>query len=880
MHERPNDRLSDRRGAVDGRSDSWLMAMSAVALACLPGVGCLEKVTVCASGLVCPVGSVCAAEQDVCIHDGCGNGVLDRGEVCDDGNIVSGDGCTPGCRPELAAGGAHGCTLVGPSTLRCWGLGAQGQLGRSDLVSIGDDEPGLGEGVHLGGEAIQLAAGDRHTCALMEAGKVRCWGAGYDGRLGYGNETTIGDDEHPLRAGDVNVGGAVRDLVAGYDHTCALMSTGNVRCWGSYHHHLGYPVRPEDNSFVGDDEDPASVGDVDIGEPVIQLVAGYDHTCALIETGDVRCWGSCSDGCLGYGNGNDIGDDETPSSAGNLDIGGEVVQLAAGAYHTCALLKTGRVRCWGSGDRGRLGYGNTNAIGDDEVPSSAGDVNLGDGEITQLVAGEHHTCALLEPGLVRCWGGSSSGQLGYGNNADIGDNEHPSSVGYVPLGGMVRRLSAGSHHTCALMETGTVRCWGSGFKGRLGYRSEDDVGDDELASSVGEVAVGGTVREVTAGSSHTCVLLDSGAVRCWGRGRHGQLGYATITTIGDDETPGSRFGVELGGVITQVAAGRAHTCALRRAGAVHCWGDGAAGQLGLGQPIAFEATRGASLVVGGTARQIAAGDDHSCVLLETGDVVCWGRGDSGQLGNGQSANVGDNEHPGAAGTVDLGEAAVQVQAGAQHTCALLESGTMRCWGSNEHGQLGMGAPGVMKVGDDEPPAMVGDIHVGGLVRQIAVGQFHSCALLESGDVRCWGRNDAGQLGLASTETVGDDEEPGQVAVIELGGTAKQVTAGDAHTCALLDGGAVRCWGAGDDGRLGYGASETIGDDEDPARAGEVELGGPALAIAAGGAHTCAMLEDGAIVCWGSGADGRLGHGNLESVGDDEPPATVGPVPGL
>jgi hypothetical protein len=170
---------------------------------------------------------------------------------------------------------------------------------------------------------------------------------------------------------------------------------------------------------------------VDVGDTVTQIVAGEDHTCALLDTGSVRCWGLGASGRLGYGNTNDIGDNETPASAGDVTVGGTAVQIDAGAFHTCVLLDTGAVRCWGLGGTGRLGYGNSTNIGDDETPASAGDVTVG-GAVAQIVTGSQ-TCALLVAGSVRCWGSSSNGMLGYGNNAIIGDNETPASAGDVDI---------------------------------------------------------------------------------------------------------------------------------------------------------------------------------------------------------------------------------------------------------------------------------------------------------------------------------------------------------------------------------------------------------------------------------------------------------------
>ena len=200
---------------------------------------------------------------------------------------------------------------------------------------------------------------------------------------------------------------------------------------------------------------------------------------------------------------------------------------------------------------GRVGYGNVNDIGDNEAPATAGDVNVG-GMVTQITAGQDHTCALLDTGAVRCWGLGASGRLGYGNTNDIGDNETPASAGDVDVGGTVIQIDAGVFHTCALLDTGAVRCWGAGGTGRLGYSNSVTIGDDETPATAGDVDVGGTVAQIVTGS-HTCALLDTGAVRCWGSGTDGKLGYGNTTIIGDNETPASAGGVNIvdpGDVVT------------------------------------------------------------------------------------------------------------------------------------------------------------------------------------------------------------------------------------------------------------------------------------------------------------------------------------------
>jgi alpha-tubulin suppressor-like RCC1 family protein len=295
---------------------------------------------------------------------------------------------------------------------------------------------------------LQVAAGLDHTCVLLAQGTVRCWGSAYFGQLGYGmgdpgicegepcNTYDIGDNEARGAGGDIDVGGAVVQIAAAGYYTCAVLSDGTMRCWGALGHFDG-----AFSDVIGStiDQTPAQGTTVDVGGDVTQVSLGLFHGCVLLSSGSVRCFGLGdfpSTGQLGYANGSDVGDDETPASAGDVDIGGKVMQIAAGWDHTCALLEAGNVRCWGAGDAGQLGYGNTLSIGDNETPASAGDVDVG-GKVIQISAGFKDTCALLEVGTVRCWGEGAdvvgAGWLGYGNTDTIGDNETPASAGDVQV---------------------------------------------------------------------------------------------------------------------------------------------------------------------------------------------------------------------------------------------------------------------------------------------------------------------------------------------------------------------------------------------------------------------------------------------------------------
>lgn len=293
----------------------------------------------------------------------------------------------------------------------------------------------------------------------------------------------------------------------------------------------------------------------------------------------VHGMGSCSSGGCTY---LPVADEACPHGCAGGQCNAVKPAISAGFGHTCVLSSTGRVRCWGYNDRGQLGYGHTQSIGDDESPVGSGDVDVG-GVVTQISAGDHHTCALLHTGTVRCWGEQNGdGRLGYGNSEDIGDDETPKSAGDVNVGGPVKQIAAGGRHTCALLESGKVRCWGRGDLGALGYGNKETIGDDEPPESAGDVDVGGAVVELSTGWTHTCALLQSGSVRCWGNGTSGQLGKSDNLHIGDNESPGSVGVVQVGEDVMSVQCGAGYTCIQRTTGSARCFGDNREGQLGAG----------------------------------------------------------------------------------------------------------------------------------------------------------------------------------------------------------------------------------------------------------------------------------------------------------
>ena len=395
-------------------------------------------------------------------------------------------------------------------------------------------------------------------------------------------------------------------------------------------------------------------------------------------------------------------------------------------------------------------------------------------------------------------------------------------------------------------------------------------------------------RSITAGQAHTCAIVPNGSVKCWGFNVYGQLGQDSTATLGDQAgemaaLPAVNLGA--GRTATAISAGYTHTCALLDNGTVKCWGRNSNGQLGqdstanLGdQPGEMAALPAVNLGAGRTATAVSAGYTHTCALLDNGTVKCWGANDNGQLGQDSTANLGDQPGEMAAlPAVNLGagRTATAVSAGNGYTCALLDNGTVKCWGWNLFGALGQDSTATLGDQAGEMAALPAvNLGAGRTATAISADSFYTCALLDNGTVKCWGYNNKGQLGQDSTANLGDQAgEMAALPAVNLGAgrTATAISAGGSHTCAVLDNGTVKCWGNGASGRLGQDSTATLGD-----QAGEVaalpavNLGAGRTATAVAAAmegHTCAVLDNATVKCWGEGSTGQLGQDSTANLGD-------------
>ncbi|MBL8603385.1 MAG: hypothetical protein JNK72_15780 [Myxococcales bacterium] len=779
---------------ADGRSPNGTV--------CRPSVGtcdtaevCNGTATTCPNDVVSPNGTVCRAVAGVCDQAETCNGL--SGACPTDAPRPTGSSCTP-----PTGGSCNGFTCGCPTgTIDCGGTCTV--TGSACIVGVGAcARPGsfICTTTGAGGGAGSVSVGYRHSCATMTGGQIRCWGTNNYGQLGDGTTT--------LRTSPVTVTGVTTALeyASGWEHGCVRLANTTVQCWGrNTYGQLG-------NGSTATSAVPVTVSGL---SGVTRISAGQNHSCAVLSNGTIRCWGYNGYGQLGD---NTTTTRNTPTTASFVP---NFVDVAAGGNHTCALRADRTVWCWGYNGYGQVGDGSTTNWSR-PVPV----VNLTD--VTEITAGDNHSCARRSDGTVWCWGYNGYGQLG---NSSTGTSYVP-----VQVTGLTTAVSvtAGDIHTCARLADGTARCWG--------YNGTGGLGDGTTTTRTSPVVVTGVtgVRSISAFYRHTCAVIGDTSVRCWGENSGYELGNGNnvdqrnavvVTNLAPSTfcsgTPGnpsteSCNGIDddCDGVVDNVDPSQCSTCAQ----------PGGSCTVGVGA-----CARSGTYICGRSgAQSVTNGYQHSCAVLTDRTVRCWGYNAYGQLGNGNTAT--QLNPVSVTGLTNV----AQISAGYYFTCARLAGGTVRCWGYNGNGELG----------DGSYTQRLAPAAVSGLVDavQISSGDSHSCAVRRDGSVWCWGYNGNGQLGTTNTTSRNVATQ-----VVSLQNVTR-VAAGGQHTCALRTDGTLWCWGYNGYGQYGDGSTTQL------YRATPQLSLTNVVDVAAGSNHTCAILSDRTVRCWGYNAYGQLGNG--------------------
>ncbi|MCZ7530404.1 MAG: hypothetical protein M5U31_08680 [Acidimicrobiia bacterium] len=476
-------------------------------------------------------------------------------------------------------------------------------------------------------DATAVAPGYERTCALLEVGTVSCWGGTLDDSV-YGDYDA--SERPPLPLGPEPLEG-ITDATAisangdEYQGWCVLLGDGTVSCW-----------QPAYSADAVELDGGDWFGTVDNITHATAVSVGGSHACALLEDGAVACWGT--DSVDELGDGPNVADRPTPTMAPPVSWRSRPVPTAAGvSSSTTAACPVGGVAA-GYTKEGGL-------IDSQESVPVPGITNATAISVAKFISYDR-SCALLEDGTVTCW--------------KRYDNVLPEPVEGITD---ATALALGASHSCALLEDGTVSCWGTNYQGELG--------DGTTHGSDVPVPVEGIVdaTAISAGSHFSCAIVEDGAVSCWGSNNSGELGDGTTQ---DSDVPVPVKGIVDATVISagyDSLAGYDSSCAIVEDGAVSCWGGSLDRRV---EPYVLPGIANATA--------LALGGRHSCALLEDRTVSCWGANYQGQLGRVTPHNRGVVFEDVGPGAVEGLHDVVAISANGDSTCALIEDGSVSCWG--------------------------------------------------------------------------------------------------------------------------------------------------------------------------------------------------------
>lgn len=610
-----------------------------------------------------------------------------------------------------------------------------------------------------------------------------------------------------------------RKIYSSDEHFCINDSDGSLKCWGNNNfgqikkHKEWNPnlipgfspslVRPDSPQLVP----PSSVN------PIRDLAIGNSHTCVVLEPGELWCWGANGSGQLRSQN--------TSTQASYVKALSEnVTSVSAGANHTCAI-QSGALLCWGANASGQLGNGatQTNVLTPVQVFSSG---------VTQVSLQGNNSCAVVNEALY-CWGNNTNGQVGNGVVSAV------VSSPFQVFSSGVTRVETGQFHSCAL-HLGKLKCWGANSSGQIGN------GTTSSTVLVPFEVFQNSITGFAIADHATCAIVNS-SLNCWGTQSNGILGNGQ--TAGSSSTPS----VILNSV-RKVQMYGSHACAILLDQSLKCWGTGLNGIKGDGTA---PATLSTPTLVLNSVSDIRTGLINVCAMIDN-ELKCWGKNTNRILGLGDTANhftptriLGPlyfNQSYANSATLP-GYSPLSL--GDHESCLIEYGGSLKCWGRNTNGQVGNGVLGVPQIAPFE-------IFPSG-VTQVSVGTTTTCAIRNTA-LYCWGKNINGLIGGATS--AGSPSNFISEPRLLFAGGVSSVSVGSSHACAVVND-SVACWGLNSSGQLGNQVNPGNFISYLPVIS---QFNASALQVSVGLAHTCVLLSDGSLHCWGSNYTGQVGNGSI------------------
>jgi alpha-tubulin suppressor-like RCC1 family protein/signal transduction histidine kinase len=840
------------------------------------------------------------------------------------------------------------------------------------LTSINPDEGAIvgGQSITLSGagfttglkQVTQIGTGDQHSCGVYD-GKAYCWGLNSSGQLGTGNTTTSFVPVPVSTTGVLN-GKTIKSLAVGSTHTCAITTDGMMACWGGNN----YGQLGNNATSAGATSSPVNVtlSGALIGKTFESVAIGGFKTCAVASDGLAYCTGRNNVGQLGTGNLTDARVLTAVSTSGVLN-GLTIKQISANTNDACAIASDNRAYCWGNNSSGQAG---NNTITASNVPVAVDTSTLLNGvNLVSIASGLAHTCAISADGIGYCWGIAS-----YLGDGTATASRVPVAVDTSDalLNKKLLSIQAGSNTTCAVASDNHAYCWGIGSSGQLGNNSTLIARSPVAVISNTGALAGLSILSVATALNHTCAIASDNQTYCWGNNTSGVLGNnsganslvpvastgvikaipvltigtnaatnvqitqpSTLTATSPVGTSGlknvtltqydgqsatlensyryfsppanlsvapSTGSIVGGDTITVTGTGFSEgvkvkirdtyvnsvtrindttltfvTPATSSAGAVDVVVEDLYGQsstLTAGftyqnpamtisslNPTGGPTSGGQTVTFTGTnffagfrqLSQITTGWQHSCGIYEQ-QAYCWGLNTNGQLGTGSNA---PSSVPQAVSTTGVlaGKTIKSISAGADHTCALASDNQVYCWGVNTNGQLGNN----LTANSSSPVAVsMSGLLAGKTVNSIDSSYRHSCLVASDNQAYCWGLNNNGQLGN-NTITSSSVPTPVSTTGVFAGKTIKSIASTMYHTCAIASDNQAYCWGQNASGKLGTGNGTDSRVPVAVLNTG-VLAGKTIKTIEPAYSHTCALSTDNLAYCWGQNINGALGNG--------------------
>ena len=713
--------------------------------------------------------------------------------------------------------GSHSIALASDGTVYTWGLNQYGQLGNNTTTNSRSPIAVQAAGTPMAGKTIvQIAAGANHNMVLTSDGTVYAWGWNYHGQLGNNTKTNSNTIVAVQTIGTPLAGKKIVKIAAGQGHSLALTDDGRVYTWGRNDTgQLG-------NNATTDAMLPVAVtvtGTPMNNKTIIEIASGARHSLAIDSSGKVYAWGHNSSGQLGN---NSTVNALTPVAV-QAPADKNIIQVSGGGWSgasSSALTSNGTVYSWGRDFDGQLGDGTNN---DSYVPVIT-TINLVDTPSipTHVMAKPGDTTATISWQAPIVSGGQNI--TGYVLQYQVIGASSWTTVNVVAAATSHTTTGLTNDQTYRIRLAAKTTAGTGDFSNVVLVTPHAKPAITNVSPAIGPIAGGqnvtitGTnfvlknkkIMQTVNGNGYSLALSADGTVYAWGRNEYGQLGNGVTATNSPIPVAVKTTGTSMDGkTIMQVAAGATHSLALATDGTIYAWGKNEYGQLGndstINSPIPVAVKTTGTPMDGKKIIQIHAGYEHSLALASDGTVYTWGRNNYGQLGKNDATDAHIPAAVQTLGTPMAGKIIVQLAAGNSQSIALASDGTVYTWGWNQHGQLGNGTTMNSRI----PVAVVtaGTPLVGKVVSQIAAGNAHALAMTDDGTMYTWGWNQHGQLGNNSTINSSLPVIVKTTGTPLAGKMITQITSGGSpNSLVLANDGTMYTWGWNRYGQLGNGTT--------------------------------------------------------------------------